>query len=394
MRYDWGQVMNTKSALSAMELLRQLIRLPSPDPPGDERAIATFLANYLQRRGFKVDLDEFAPNRFNILVRLTGIGEKPGLVFSAHMDTLPAGKQGWADDPFAATLCQGRVIGRGASDMKSGLAAMVVAAEKLRQDQIDGLELSGDLVLAFTGGESSNCLGARRLVAQQALSDCGALLVSEPTSMEVFSTEMGALWLRVTAIGRSGHTSARDAASAAEPGKNAIDMMLAFLSQAPSILPETAHPLVGPATMSVGRIGGGDAINLAAESCWAEIDIRLPPDVAPGDIEEALSSLAGREFVVERIDYKAAVATALNDPFLKLCLQQTAKLRGRSVAAKGVGYFSDAAVLSPHFDLPMVIIGPGPLGGSGAVNEWCEVDALDAASDLYYQIARSYLSGN
>ena len=306
--------MNQIAELSPLDLLRNLIRRPSPDPPGNERDVATFLADYLERRGFEVKLEEFLTDRFNILVRLRGKDSKPGLVFSAHMDTMPPGEQGWEMNPYAAEMADGKIYGRGACDMKSGLAAMVAAAERLRQDQADGAELSGDLVLAFTAGESSSCLGARRLAERNALRGCGAILVGEPSSLDLLSTEMGALWLRATALGRPGHGSGAE-------GRSAIDAMLGVLAQIPSALPGEVHPLVGPPTVSIGRIAGGTVVNMTAERCWAELDIRLPPGQDPAEIEAALAGVANGAVSFERIDYKPPIETSGDDPFLQFAFE-------------------------------------------------------------------------
>lgn len=372
------------------ELLGKLIRCESPDPPGNERLIATELTSSLEQLGFEVDLDEFAPNRFNVLSRIKGEERGQGLVFSAHMDTLPAGNGDWLHPPFSGQVDDGRIYGRGAIDMKSGLTAMVSAATAIKRDTQQGSRLKGDLVLAFTGGESSNCLGAHHLAATRALDDCNALLVSEPSSLDVLIAEQGALWLKATATGITGHVSGGGESVGA--GRSAILEMMAFIDAVPAQLPNDSHPLLGQGSVNIGKIEGGTAINLMPDECIAEIDIRLLPNHDADTIQQALTKLAGEHIQIERLDHKPAVETSAEHPFVQICIDATTQVRGESAAPQGVSYFSDACVLSPAFDLPMVIIGPGQLGGSGSLNESCSLADVDCAARIYYQIAHQHLA--
>lgn len=365
-------------------LLSDLIRAASPDPPGDERRIVRVLAKHMRRLGLEPEIEEFAANRFNLLARVRGTGSRPGLVFSAHMDTLPPGAGPWTHPPYSGHDDGERIHGRGACDMKSGLAAMVAAAAALRDR---GTALQGDLLLAFTGGESSNCLGARRLAEARALEGCGALLVSEPSSLDVLIAEKGALWLRASAEGVTGHVSAGPGA-----GQSAILAMTEALPLLPGLVPDGDHPLLGGATLNVGRIEGGSAINLIPDRCVAELDFRLLPVHDPDAIERSVVQALGPGFTVERLDFKPAVATPADHPFVALCLEETSVARSVALAPKGVAYFSDACVLSPAFDLPMVIVGPGKLGGSGATDESVAIDDLVQAAAIYRNIARRMLT--
>lgn len=381
-----AEVSDGLAPAALVALLQAVIRAESPDPPGDETRVAGVLETELRRLGLAVETDEFAPGRFNIMVRVRGTGARPGLVFSAHMDTLPAGTGAWRHPPFAGVVEDGRIYGRGACDMKSGLAAMVSAAVALQADADAGRPPAGDLVLALTGGESSSCLGARRLVETRALAGCDAILVSEPSSLRMLTAEKGALWLRAVAHGVAGHLSGGDR-------RSAIDAMIAFLPGLPAALPAETHALLGGATVDVGRIEGGTAINLTPDRCAAEIDIRYLPDQDPAALTAAVGAL-DPAITLETIDVKPPVDTPADDPFVALCLEETARVTGRTARPGGAAYFSDACVLSPAFGLPMVIIGPGALGGSGALDESCAVADLVAASRLYARIARRHLGGD
>ena len=363
-------------------LLSTLIRCESPDPPGDEGRVTKALVRALRDLGFAPEVEEFAPKRFNVLVRIKGMGTKPALVFSAHTDTLPAGNGTWDRPPFSGHIAGGHVFGRGACDMKSGLVAMISAAVALKSTP-----LQGDLILAFTGGESSACLGARRLVATHALAGAGAILVSEPTTLRVATAEKAALWLRITAYGVAGHVSGE----AGTGGRSAIMAMLGFLQRLPAALPSERHALLGVATANVGKITGGTAINLMPDRCTVELDLRLLPHHDADDVQSRLEDLAGDGFTFDRIDLKPAVETPTDDPFAVLCLREAAMVTGLPADPIGVTYFSDAAVLCPAFGFHMAIIGPGRLGGSGGINESVAVADVMTAARVYARIAERWL---
>jgi succinyl-diaminopimelate desuccinylase len=209
-------------------------------------------------------------------------------------------------------------------------------------------------------------------------------LVSEPSSLAVLIAHKAALWLRATAHGRAGHLSA-----GAGGGRSAIAMMLAALADLAEALPDDAHPLLGRASLTVGRIRGGEAINLTAERCTADLDLRLLPGHDPAAVERALEGRLGDGFGLERLDFKPAVETAGDDPFVATCLAAVRSVVGEAATSGGAAYFTDACVLAAAFDLPTVIIGPGRLGGSGAVDERVAVADLLTAARLYRDIAAS-----
>ncbi len=378
-----------------VRLLSALVRAESPDPPGDETRVCAVLAAELRALGLAPEIEEFAPGRFNLLARQRGDGSRPGLAFSAHMDTLPPGEGAWARDPYSGHDDGARVHGRGTADMKAGLAALISAMTDLAQaaqagEAGRGPRLRGDLVLAVTGGESSSCLGARRLVATRALDGIAGLLVAEPTSLDLVTATTSALWLRITARGRAGHDSGGPAGDA-EAGVNAISAMLEALPGLPALLPAESHPLLGGATLSVGRIAGGTAINLAADRCVAELDLRLPPSVDPDPLQSAIAARLGPAFTVERLDFKPGVESPADAPLAAAVLAAAEAERGRALAPRGARYFTDACVLAPAFGLETATLGPGALGASGALDESVSVADVLAAARIHAAAARRRL---
>jgi succinyl-diaminopimelate desuccinylase len=370
-------------AFDPIRFLQQVVAVDSCDPPGNEIEIARFVHQALLDLGVEVRLDEFQPGRANVLGRIRGTGGRPSIVFSSHMDTVPVGKVPWLRPPFSGEIADGRLYGRGSSDMKSALAAMIGAAGKLAAAPAS---LQGDVILAFTAGESANLLGARRFAEQGLKAEIGAFLCGEPSNLDIIIVEKAALWLRATATGRLGHVSGA-------AGVNAIDAIHCFLSRLYDIqIDVPAHPLLDGPTVRVGRIEGGSAVNLTPDQCTVDFDIRLPPKVDHHAIVKLIEEIADSNIAITVLDFKPAVESSHDDEFIRLCTDICCKRLGRAPEIKGVSYYSDGTVLLDGLNVPFAIIGPGELGQSGQPDESVSVENVVKAVDIYEDIARAWLS--
>lgn len=375
--------MNDIADLDPVTLAADLVRIPSSDPPGGELAVARAVAETLHRLGLDPELDEFLPGRANVLARIRGRGEKPALIFSAHLDTVPIGERPWSFPPFAGDVVDGRLRGRGASDMKSAVAAFIAAAGRLSRRPAP---LAGDVILAFTAGESADCLGARHLVAQGFQTQIGAFLCGEPSTLDLVVVEKAILWVEAEAQGEIGHVSGA-------PGVNAIDLMaqaLAALRQVDLDLPD--HPLLTGPSLNVGRIAGGSAVNVTPDRCIAEIDIRFGPGVAPQAVVDRLAATLPPRVQLRVMDFKPAVEARPESAFVTCCAEAVRARTGRAPAMRGVSYYSDGAILLDGLDVPFCILGPGELGMSGQSDETAGVAAIRAAADIYVRIAEAWLA--
>ena len=360
-----------------VRLLQELVRIDTTYPPGSEQRLATFIADRLEATGVTASVHGFGAGRANLVGRLPGRGQRRALGLIGHLDTAPVGHEPWHYRPHAAVVADGRLYGRGAADMKGGLAAMMVAVEALGQAHV---ELAGDVVLAFTSGETRDCVGAKQLVADGHLDDADAVIIGEPTHLDIGIAEKAALWLRVTAVGQSGHT--------AQPveGANAIETMVQFLARVADLDlggGGVDHPLLGPPTIAVGTISGGVAVNVTPDRCVAELDLRLLPDQHQDDVTAALRALATPEVTVETIDVKPAVVVPVDDPVVRAARAAHRYVRGVDREPIGLPYYTDAAVICPARGFSMVIMGPGGHGMSHQVDEFCEIDSLASAARLY-----------
>jgi succinyl-diaminopimelate desuccinylase len=362
------------------DLAAELIRVDTVNPPGNEAVLAERIGARLEAAGFRTELHPMAPGRANLVARLGPAGE-PALALSGHLDTVGPGTLPWSHEPFAGERDGDRLYGRGSTDMKGGVAALIVAAERIAARG----GLSRGLTVILSAGEETGCEGVRALVANpRAIGPVGALLVGEPTANTVRVAQKGVMWLRCTANGRAAH------GATPHLGVNAITALarvIATLEQDGTR--GRAHAVLGTATSSTNRILGGTAINVVPDRATMDIDVRTVAnsehDAIYGSIERTIGPGS-----VERLIDLPPVETSLDDPFVVLAREVSARITDR-VAPAGVEYMTDAAVLTPHLgDVPTVILGPGEPSLAHQADEWCSIDAIERAADAYEEIAAAW----
>src|SRR5262249_1029524 len=270
---------------SALELTRELTRLRSINPPGDEKPCADRLAGILEAAGLKVSAHSFAEGRTNLVARLEGPDGIPPLCFTGHLDTVPLGHAAWRFDPLGGELDGERLYGRGSSDMNRGVAAMVRMA-------VDLARLPGrraGLVLVLTAGEETGCDGARYLAdLGDVLPQAGALVVGEPTANRPLIGHKGALWLQAVFRGVTAH------GSMPEQGDNALHKAargVVRLSEHGFNIGRHHH-LGGP-SINIGRMQGGLNVNSVPDHAEVHIDVRTIPGQSNNALCEEIAAVLG-----------------------------------------------------------------------------------------------------
>ena len=196
----------------ALRLTKKLVTFNTVNPPGAERNAARFLGGLLRESGFEVSYHDFDTERTSVVAQLPSAHDRPLLCFTGHLDTVPLGSGAWSTDPFGGKVEGDRIYGRGTSDMKGGVAAMVAAALRLARSDRSG----ASLLLLLTAGEETGLQGAAHLVSLKDLGPIGAMVVGEPTSNYPLVGHKGALWIEAKVKGVSAH------GSMPEKGVNAI----------------------------------------------------------------------------------------------------------------------------------------------------------------------------
>jgi acetylornithine deacetylase/succinyl-diaminopimelate desuccinylase-like protein len=370
------------------ELLQALVRIPSVNPHGmagngafvGEQQCAEFVGEFLEGCGAVVELQQVQPGRPNVIGRLpSDLPGKPLLLLVPHLDTVSV--NGMTIPPFAAEIRDGKVFGRGASDTKGPMAAMLWALFELK-DQVASLpyEIWFAGMMSEEAGQDGAKAFVKLLLEERGLAPANIFaLIGEPTGLQVVYTTKGAVWIRVETRGKSVHASNPDA------GVNAIykmaDVIRCVAEQIAPGLKQIADPVLGSPTISLGMIEGGSKTNIVPDFCKAEIDLRTIPGQ---DIDAVLSQLqaACPSAKVEITSFSAPLWTDPNHPLIDL-LQKTT-----GAACVSAPWFCDAAVFSAA-NIPSVAAGPGSIAQAHTEDEWIAIDDLVRGVDFYRSFLRS-----
>lgn len=344
---------------------------------GGEAALAEFIGNLLSAEGFAVRYDLLSPGRLSVIAEKGLADGTAPLVMSGHLDTVPLGAARWTEEPLAGRVKGDKIYGRGSSDMKGGIAAMLCAA----QNAFAKAGPQGGLRFIFTAAEEPGCIGARHLAdTRYNLGFARALLVGEPTSNIPFLGHKGALYLNVTASGKAAHSSMP------ELGDNAIYKAARAITRTEAFrFNATRDALHGYPTINVGRMSGGENLNSVPDHAEFTIDIRTTASVDPHEIRDRLTRELGSEVSVETLVDLSPVSTCGDALFAK----QVDALCGSSVpeGSRSLSYVTDGALLQPLYGgVPTLILGPGEPSQAHRTDEFCLVSKLHEAVALYEAI--------
>ena len=272
----------------AMELTMKLVRIDSTDPGACEGEIGTFIFQYLKDLGVPVIKKEVLPGRFNIMAKVEGKEDAPALVYICHMDTVTTG-EGWTVSPFGAEVIRGRIYGRGACDMKSGLACALSAFTSMALKARNGKKPGRSLVFIGTVDEEDFMRGAEAAIADGWVSKDSWVLDTEPTNGQIEVAHKGRTWFEITVTGITAH------ASTPWKGADAIAAMaeiIAAIRRRIAACP--VHPDLGASTVTFGQIEGGYRPYVVPDSCRVWIDMRLVPPTetagAAAIVEDAIAA--------------------------------------------------------------------------------------------------------
>jgi acetylornithine deacetylase len=372
-------------------LLRDLVALPSVNPMGRplqgpefyEHRVTAYLEDFFRRLGVPCERQEVAPLRANLVARCEVPGARRTLMFEAHQDTVPTDNM--TIDPFAARIDNGRLYGRGACDIKGGMAAMLAALARLVREKPRG---PFHLLMACSVDEEHTSLGVEALAQRQPRADMA--VVAEPTRLQIVHAHKGLVRWHVHTTGRSCHSSSP------EQGVNAIYRMgrlLAGIEQfAEQLRASRTDPLLGPPALSVGRIDGGTSVNTVPDRCRIEVDRRLVPGedprAAPGQLVAFLRERAGIDFPFESEEpwmSKTALSPQGSEELVARLGRAIDAVAG-SHRVHAVPYGTDASTLA-EAGTPAVVFGPGDIAQAHTCDEWVSLDEVERAGEILYRLA-------
>ncbi len=369
--------------IDPVELTQKLVAFDTINPPGRELACVEMLDGILSDAGIKTSVQRFADGRANLTATLGDASAGRPICFTGHVDTVPLGNAPWKYDPFGGEIVDGRLYGRGSTDMKAGVAAFVAAA--------CGIARSGKsdarIVLLITAGEETGCDGASELVKSKTLEEGGALIVGEPTSNVPMVGHKGALWLRAVTTGVTAHGSMPHlGVNAAYKAGRALNKLEAFeFNEAP-------HPHLGKPTLNVGAVRAGINVNSIPDRAEIDIDIRTIPSLPHTRAKEHLAAELGDEISMDPLIDVPAVWSEPGDKWIGEVFSVVREVTGKAPSPYAtVPYFTDASILKPALgDPPTIILGPGEASMAHQIDEYCFVDRIREAAEIYARLMQRW----
>lgn len=370
------------------ELLRQLVAIDSINPdlvPGGvgEGNIARFVAAWFERAGLEVVVDVAAPGRPNVVGIARGSGGGRSLLLNAHMDTVGVTGMERPHDPY---IENNRLFGRGAFDMKGGLAAIMAAGAAARQRR-----LRGDVIVTAVVDEEYASIGTSAIIKRWR---ADAAIVTEPTELQICTAHKGFAWFSVETKGVAAHGSRPDL------GVDAIVKMgkvLIGLEELDLTLRSVAiHRLLGSGSVHASLIEGGQELSSYPERCSLNIERRTIPGETVQRIEAELPAIFAR-IAAHDPTFQATVKTgltrepfevSLQEPIVQTVVQQARRLLGREIAEVGSTAWMDSALLAAA-GIPTVVFGPGG-AGAHAVVEWSDLTQVEQCAEILTAAAEEF----
>ena len=361
--------------MNEVELTQELVRINSENPPGNERAVANFIKDFLDDLNIPVELIEFSKDRFDVVATL---GKGSGLMLNGHMDTVPAGNN-WKYDPFGGKIVNGRLYGRGASDMKSGIASILAAVQIVSKEKF-----KRKLLLTFVADEEANQKGSEYLLKNRTdiLKGIKYGVMADSNDLKITTAQKGIVQITVGFRGKAAH------ASTPELGDNAIYKAAEFALEMRKLmasLNKIKNPVMGSGTVNVGTINGGTKINVVPDFCNVEVDRRIVP---PETTTYAINQIKG---ILKRLKLKADVQIKTNR--MPMQIGESSELvtllkrisKARTVASSG---YMETEMYYKEAGIPCVNFGPGLDRQAHVTDEYVPIKNLKRATKIYSELIR------
>lgn len=356
---DYEVADNIMTTYSAEEFLNEVLSIPSVNGVNDEGEIAWFLVRYLKSCGVNAVVQEIDKSHANVIAVLEGKSNEK-VIWNGHLDTVPYGKlTEWSTEPHLPVKKNGCMYGRGASDMKSGLAAMVYVLGQMNKK---GIVPKRTIYFLGTSDEEKGGLGAEHILKERLMENAGFLLIGEPTDCAIGLAQKGCVWLKMKVQGATSH------GAYPEMGVNAVERGICIFEQLKKKIIQYAHPLLGSATAQITMISGGIVPNMTPDEAELLLDIRTVPGLSVADIlnwskeiaENQKEKTRGKLKVSFHIENnRKALETNPEELWVKR-LSKELEYEQKEVKHIGINYFTDASILTKDMDeLPVVLFGPG-----------------------------------
>jgi acetylornithine deacetylase/succinyl-diaminopimelate desuccinylase family protein len=379
--------------LSPAALLAELVRRPSVNPMGRsdislslvyESRVTDYLEAQFHEIGANYRRVPVAPGRDNLVATYDPPGQSTAtILWEAHQDTVPT--DGMTVDPFGGRVENGKLYGRGACDVKAGIAAMFAAFARLVKEKPAG---TTRVILAFTIDEEHTFLGAQHLVRDGLKADFA--IVAEPTQLDLVTSHKGVARWQLETHGVACHSSRP------ENGVNAVYRMAKLIggieSYAGKLRTTRPDPVLGSPTLSLGRVEGGTSPNTVPDFCRVDLDRRLIPGestpAAVADLNAYLKSHPGIDFAftTNPLNLDCPPLAASNSPWVAQLANSVQTVTGRPAKQLAVPYGTDASTIA-EAGIPAVVFGPGDIAQAHTKDEWVELIQVEQAADILFRLA-------
>lgn len=375
-------IMAHMSDQDVIALTRSLLRFDTVNPPGRERDCARHIGAMLQAWGFRIDYHEFAEARTSVIARAGGSGSRLPLCLTGHIDVVPLGTRKWTRDPFNGETDGDRLYGRGSSDMKGGIAAILLAARSVAS------RLSGTpgVVLVLTAAEEGGCIGSQHLARTRLLGKAGAMIVGEPTANYPYVGHKGSLKFYARFRGVAAH------GSMPELGENAIYKAARAVAKLESFdFGVPPHPVMGGPTMNVGTFQGGNAVNSVPDAASVGVDIRTVAGMDHAALRAKLQASLGEEAELDLFSDMNAVWTAPENEWVQRVFEICKRRLGAPPEPRAASYNTDAGnLLKAYAGAPAVVLGPGEPQLAHQTDEYCSMERVRECVAIYEEIIRDW----
>ena len=369
--------------MDAVALTRELLHFDTVNPPGRERDCAQRAGALLGDWGFSVEYHEYEEGRTSVIARAGGSDRKPPLCMTGHLDVVPLGTRKWSKDPFAGETDGDKLFGRGSSDMKAGVAGMLLSLKSFSR-KLNG---TPGVVVVLTAAEEGGCIGSRHLAAlPKLMGRAGAMVVGEPTSNYPMVGHKGSIKFHASFRGVSAHGSMPQlGVNAVYKAAKAITALEGFDFGVPG------HPIMGKPTMNVGTVSGGSGVNLVPDLAQIGVDIRTVPGT---DHEALLARLKGllSEGEIEVFADSQSVWTDPQQAWVQRVFEICKPILGEAPQARTMPYMTDAANLRKVYtDVPTLILGPGEASMAHQTDEYCSMERIRQSVAIYEALIEDWI---
>lgn len=370
----------------ALDLLKALLEIPSVNSKDRESRVAEYLAEYFQDHGIEAQVQYLDDTHGNVLAYVPGASSDRRMIWNGHLDTVPYGSlEEWETDPAVAVQKNDKLFARGASDMKSGLAAMVYALCHTPEPPAYGIQFIG------TCDEEKNGLGASA-VLKHGMLEAEYLLVGEPTDMRLGTAQKGCLWLEIRTKGKTSH------GAYPQEGINAVDYGLELASGIKTYVQGFTSRLLGASTAQITMIQGGVAMNMTPDECSIRMDIRMVPGLTKEMVLARAREQLGR--MQEKAPGLLAEFTVLNDrraieidseDWLPASLGRILESHGYEGSEIGINFFTDASVLDRIGEKKILLFGPGEPSMAHKPNECVSIQKYKDAIQVLLELMQEQI---